>query len=393
MLGERRWWPDLAAGVLAVAFGFVNALLSRPSWETGTSDAAMVLANVGAAVLVAGARRWPVPFVLAECVVLVIADSAVPFGTDTAQAAAIVGLGAVAHQHRWPATVAALAVTYAATIVNIVDPGNEGVLSGAPGAVRLVLVAALATAPIAFGKYLRGVRLAAGVARDRVREAESMRAVESRAARLAERAAIASGQPDILAHHVGAIALRAGTAQYALRGGGHTGDGIEALGDIRTNAVHVLEELKSLLLVLRDPGAVDASPAVVEPEHTIGEMVRQVRASGLEVAADVSETLTDTPLVVRTTAARVAQEGLTNALKHAGPGASAQISIDVDQRDVTVLVTDSGPRGGKMPLPCSGHGLAGMRERVALLGGTLTAGPDDNGGWRLRARLPLGGAA
>jgi signal transduction histidine kinase len=87
----------------------------------------------------------------------------------------------------------------------------------------------------------------------------------------------------------------------------------------------------------------------------------------------------------------VVQEGLTNALKHAGPGARVAVRLLPDDRYLHVEVVDSGPVGHRRPaaLPDSGHGLTGMRERVSLLGGELTARPAGDGGWLLHARLPL----
>jgi signal transduction histidine kinase len=90
------------------------------------------------------------------------------------------------------------------------------------------------------------------------------------------------------------------------------------------------------------------------------------------------------------TAARVVQEALTNALKHAGPGAEVETTVDVVDSRLRVEVANSGPVGPHPALPASGHGLAGMRERVEIHGGTLAAGPTHTGGWRLRVTLPLG---
>jgi signal transduction histidine kinase len=126
----------------------------------------------------------------------------------------------------------------------------------------------------------------------------------------------------------------------------------------------------------------------VEPEQMIDDAVRRVRAAGLRVAESVTEEVAGAPLVLRTTAARVVQEGVTNSLKHAGPGARVQVWVEVAGGVLSVLVADDGPPGMPPSLPPSGHGLAGLRERVALLGGTLIAGPA-GAGWRLSARLPV----
>jgi signal transduction histidine kinase len=114
-------------------------------------------------------------------------------------------------------------------------------------------------------------------------------------------------------------------------------------------------------------------------------------------AAGVDATLTSAPIPVTEDSAislavyRLVQEALTNVLRHAGPGAGCAVSLDVDERTVRVDVVDDG--NGTPPHEADsariGHGLVGMRERVAVLGGTLSAGPRAVGGWAVHARLPL----
>jgi signal transduction histidine kinase len=126
----------------------------------------------------------------------------------------VVALGAVAYRHRWLATAAAYLVGYA-TILVAFGSDDGGLLTGVDGLVRIVTLALTVAAPVAFGRYLAGVRLAAAVAEERVRDAEQRRDAEMQAIRLAERARIAGDLHDLVAHHVSAIALQAGTAQYA----------------------------------------------------------------------------------------------------------------------------------------------------------------------------------
>jgi signal transduction histidine kinase len=211
------------------------------------------------------------------------------------------------------------------------------------------------------------------------------------AIRLAERARIAGDLHDLVAHHVSAIALQAGSARYAAT---HAPDleqrlsvAVGSLRSIHTSAGQALVDLRSLLRVLRSPSEQES---LVDPERMIADAVDRSRSAGLRVVARVDDGTVGAPLTLRVTAARVVQEALTNALKHAGPGAEVETTVDFDESGLWVEVANSGPTGVHPTLPASGYGLAGMRERVEILGGTLAAGPTGAGGWRLRVTLPLG---
>jgi signal transduction histidine kinase len=240
---------------------------------------------------------------------------------------------------------------------------------------------------VLLGRYLHNLRQTAELAVARAEDAELRRRAEAEAARLAERARLAGDLHDIVAHHMSAIALRAGAGHYAAT---HAADplpeAVQALETIRDDAGQALTELRGLLRVLRDP--LDA-----DPETLIREAVDRIRAAGLQVEARVDERTAEAPPAVRIAAARTVQEALTNALKHAGPGADVLAVVRVDDACVRVDVTDSGAAGERPSLPGSGRGLDGMRERVTALGGTLAAGPTGHGGWRLAVSLPFGGAA
>ncbi|ROT31603.1 two-component sensor histidine kinase [Micromonospora sp. HM5-17] len=345
---------------------------------------AVTLATVLALVAV---RRWPWPVLVVLSVLMATAGASARSG-DIAQLGSMVAVGLIAYSATWPVTAAAFGLTYTALLAYMIS--REGLLPGQQGFVQLAGFALIAGAPIALGRYLGGLRRAAQAAEERAREAEAQQEVQTRAARLAERTAIARDLHDIVAHHVGAIALQAGAAQYAAQRTGRVDDAVQALGELRATAGQVLGELRALLEVLRDPDAVTAGGPPIEPEQLIVDAEQRVRAAGVAVRMSVSGDIGDAPLVVRTTAARVVQEGLTNTLKHAGPGASASVDVRSDGDGLLVEVVDSGPEHPRPALlPPSGHGLAGMRERVRLLGGTLRAGPTDAGGWRLSARLPI----
>ncbi|MFE9189345.1 histidine kinase [Micromonospora sp. NPDC007208] len=384
--GRRGWWPELLLGVVAAGLGLATTRLVAPVVPREVwAGVFAVLAGLG----LVGVRRLPWPVLVAECALLVIADATTRTGTDTPQLAAAIALGFVAYRAGWPATAVAFALFCSVTLVNVLDPGNAVVLTGAQGVLRFIMLTGIAAAPVAFGRYLRGVRHGALVAEERAREAEVRRAVETRAARLAERAGIARDLHDIVAHHIAAIALRAGSARYAVERTGDAGEAVLALGDLRDTAGHVLDELRELLEVLHDPDAVESGAPQVEPEQVIADAARRVRKAGVLVRVTVAKTLAGVPLVVGTTAARVVQEALTNTLKHAGPGATASVEVRSAEGSLVVEVRDSGPSRPRPALPPSGYGLSGMRERVGLLGGTLSASATVDGGWLVQARLPI----
>jgi signal transduction histidine kinase len=120
----------------------------------------------------------------------------------------------------------------------------------------------------------------------------------------------------------------------------------------------------------------------------VTRLVDQFRAAGLDVSLTTERAQLDLPARVDLSAYRIVQEALTNALKHAGPGARAEVRLSTGGRHVTIEVLDDG-RGATI-LPGSGHGIVGMRERALLLGGSFHVGPRPGGGFQVVARLPLG---
>jgi signal transduction histidine kinase len=259
----------------------------------------------------------------------------------------------------------------------VMGKGGDG--GGAP-AVTLALLQLVAF-------WLAGVlvharRRAASLA---ARSAELQR--EAGQAAAAERARIARELHDIVGHHLSVIVLQAAGVRASGKPAG------AALEKIENSARQALEETSRLLDVLRDPDEV----AGVAPQPAIGELdalAASVRAAGLPVNLVIDGNLAALPAVVGVSVYRIVQEALTNVLKHAGP-ARAEVAIGREQDTVTIEVTDdgAGQHGNEQHGNGSGgggHGLAGMRERAAVFGGELTAGPRPGGGFAVRVRLPLG---
>jgi signal transduction histidine kinase len=228
------------------------------------------------------------------------------------------------------------------------------------------------------GMFVRARRQAASLAeRNLSLERQAERAVA------AERARIARELHDIVAHHLSVMVLQATGA----RASGMPAAG--ALEKIEDSGRQALTEMRRLLGVLRDP---HDEPGLT-PQPGVGELAalaEGVRAAGLPVRLVVDGDHATLPTAVGVSAYRIVQEALTNVLKHAGP-AHAEVSIGCVAGAVTIQVTDDGAGIPAAGAHAGGQGLAGMRERVAIFGGELLAGPRPGGGFAVRARLPLGG--
>ncbi|WP_153457150.1 sensor histidine kinase [Streptomyces smaragdinus] len=211
-----------------------------------------------------------------------------------------------------------------------------------------------------------------------------------RLAAAAERARIAREMHDIIAHNLSVIVgLADGGAYAAARAPERPA---QALRAISATGREALGELRRLLGVLREP-----APALeLAPQPGLAELeplLDRVRAAGLPVVFTVRGSPGGLSRGRQLTVYRVVQEALTNTLKHAGPGARAEVSLAVTDGLVLVGVADrGGGRSSAGAVGGDGQGIHGMRERVALYGGTLSAGVSPEGGWRVRAQWPAAGA-
>ncbi|MFF8032743.1 MULTISPECIES: sensor histidine kinase [unclassified Streptomyces] len=223
---------------------------------------------------------------------------------------------------------------------------------------------------------------------DRARRLETERDQQAQLAAAAERARIAREMHDIIGHHLSVITGLADGGRYAAAKSPERA--AQALDAIATTSRQALGELRRLLDVLRDDET--SHPAERTPQPTLtdlDQLIDGVRSAGLPVHTTV-QGRTTLPPGRQLTVYRVVQEALTNTLKHAGPGATSSIAIvHGDEGAVTVTVTDTG-KGIPPTVPSDGRGLPGMRERTALYGGTLEAGPRPHPeqGWRVHLYLP-----
>jgi signal transduction histidine kinase len=266
---------------------------------------------------------------------------------------------------------------------------------------------------VALGEVVRGRRKLAVETAERLRMAEEERAAEAARLVAEERLRIARDMHDTVAHSMATITIQAGSALHVLgvgfaaAGRGRAGRGggplpgpadelCTALTAIRDTSKTALTEMRATLGRLRGgtgPGAgKDAGP----PGDRAGGLDRlpalceAVSAAGAPVRLEVTGDKIALPPAVDQAAYRILQESLTNVLRHAGPDASAAVRLCYQPGAVTITVTDDGSVGSGGGSG-AGHGITGMTERAAALGGDLTAGPDPDGGFRVTARLPVAG--
>ncbi|MFE1933061.1 sensor histidine kinase [Streptomyces sp. NPDC059474] len=240
------------------------------------------------------------------------------------------------------------------------------------------------TTAVVVGAALRGRR----VARTRLVEQEELTAEErARRTLLEERNRIARELHDVVAHHMSVISIQAQVAPHLAEN--PSDDLKENLAGIRQNAVEALAELRRVLGVLRSEDAL-ADGARHAPQPTLDrldELVGTVRGTGITILTDVTGERRPLPPGVELSAFRIVQEALSNVMRHA-PGAQARVELGYQRRGLTVRIVNTAPDRPAPPSPGAGHGLLGMRERAAMLGGELTTGPTPDGGYEVTAVLP-----
>lgn len=219
--------------------------------------------------------------------------------------------------------------------------------------------------------------------------AESNRALQqdqeerARRAVAAERARIARELHDVVSHAIAVTVLQArggrkmiGVDEQAVR------RSLDAIEHTNAQALGDMRRLLSLLRDTEDDGRADPQPSLAR----LAPLVEQLRDSGLPIEVTVTGNDREVPPGVDLSAYRIIQEALTNVLKHAGPAATAKVSVTFGTDDLDILVSDDGVVGSNGD--GRGHGLIGIRERVAVVGGQVEAGPAPGGGFVVRAHLP-----
>lgn len=344
----------------------------HPGWLV-----AVVAAATGAAPALR--RLYPLPACAAA---LVVAGATAPLGWGAAGFAAVaytlypVALTQPRRDVAGRAVAGVLAVgpLWLAAAVLV---GDVPVHTATPGLAVLLPAAAWVA-----GRVVRDRRLAAA----RAAEELALRAVAG------ERLRVAREVHDVVTHSIGLIAVKASVANHVAAE--RPGEVAESLRAIESISREALAELRSMLRLLRvDTGArtdpcpgprdLDPAPGVAG----LGALADRVRAAGVAVELTTGG-LDEVPAGVGLSVYRIAQESLTNVVKHAG-AARCRVAVEADGTDVRIEVTDDGRAAAhRAAAPDGGHGLVGMRERAACYGGVLDAGPTAGGGYRVVARLP-----
>jgi signal transduction histidine kinase len=353
--------PDLLAGVAGDTVGAVAAL-------------------VGGLALV-WRRSRPVG-VLAVCVAAYAVNAAVVPGVPPyAGWVALYAAGAYSrgwHRAGYAAAAGAAGLGLVFGICALVYPKTAG---------ELVLLTAVTVTAGLLGTLVRSRRAQLDALRDRAAALERER--ESAAARAAaeERLRIARDVHDLVGHGLSGIAVQSSTARLALDAGQLEATRA-ALSAVESASRAALAEMRQLLGGLRagDAGEYGPAPGL----RDLPALVEGLRVQGVAVALSVGE-LGEVPGAVSLAVYRVVQEALTNAVKHAA-GCRVTVQVAASGGALLATVEDYAPQAAPQGERVGGHGLAGMRERVAGLGGEVSAGSaGDHPGWRVRARIPYGG--
>jgi signal transduction histidine kinase len=379
-LTAHRLVASFAASAALYACAMAYAVMHQPP---AVSTAAVTIATViyvGFAVI--PILRWLPPWLLVAVVTAGAVATLASGTTDTLVAPALVAALFIfsAHSERTPVIVGTAAV------VGVLLTAHLGAsLPAQPGPPDLAVVPWTAVAA-AVGQAVRSKRAHQAMLEERARRAEEGREQEMRRRVQEERLRIARELHDAVGHHVALISVQAGAMGYLLDS--DLTKARESLAHIRQASEAALEELRLTVGLLRQPG--DSEPT--EPAGGLGrldELIDSFGATGLLVTCDLTGDVRQLPEAVDLTAFRVIQESLTNTAKHAA-GATAAVRLAFRPEMLALAVEDNGPAtvlaNGE---DCGeGHGIIGMRERAAALGGWLTAGPRPDGGFRVLAELP-----
>ena len=240
------------------------------------------------------------------------------------------------------------------------------------------------------GRNLRHRRARWAELTARTERAERDREEEARRAVTQERLRIARELHDVIAHSMSVIAVQSAVGNHVIDT--QPGEARQALAAIEATSRSALTEMRRLLGVLRQEGEPRGSLTPAPGLADLASLAGQVQDAGFKVWINVDGQRGDVPPGIDLSAYRIVQEALTNVIKHAGSSA-ANVTISYLPDSVTVDITDQGTDApaARVPAPRTGagHGIIGMRERVAVFGGEFAAGPGPGGGFRVRARFPI----
>jgi signal transduction histidine kinase len=369
---------DAAVSVAIFAVLVVLALSRHFHQAGGERTIALLVLAPFASLPLAVRSRWPVP------VFFVVLIASVACGVIGLRVTTLTGptyaLYTVAVQADRTWSLLALAAIEAGSLVNSAEAG-VGVN------VSLTITGKGNALNAAFTLL---VQLTVWIVADSVRRrrayAASLRERSLREALAEQRLQIARELHDIVAHAMSVVAVQAGVGSHLIAT--RPDEAAKSLRAIEATARAALSETRSLLGVIRDDDYDLAGRSPVPGLDDLQALVQRVADAGQPVTLRVEGEARALPQSLELSVYRVVQEALTNVVRHAAPPVTATVVIRYEDGDVVVEVTDDGRGPGSKRRDGGGHGLAGMRERVSLLGGELSAGPRAEGGYQVVARLP-----
>lgn len=423
--GPVRWWERVGAwdvshraavdalGAALLALVVVPASAAFANASLGQSSTGYVLVGLGMVVPLAWRRTHPAA---SAATVYSVALLHMLAGTPTVLPADVLVLVALysvtVHGPVWAYRTAISGALVGAGLLGAVLVLSDG--DGAAGLASAFVVALLSISVFAFALVRRSRRESIDNLVDRARRLEIERDQQAQIATSAERTRIAREMHDIVAHSLSVIIAQADGGRYAAAN--DPAAATRSLATISETGRAALADMRRLLGVLRPEvagasalGATGPTTASGAPEGTTGppppppvadlapqpavddiaHLVEQVRASGVRIS--LVRMGQDRPLPPGTglTVYRICQESLTNVLKHAGPGPTVTVLLQWTTSSLVLEVSDDGRGAAAQGGDGAGQGVLGMRERAAMLGGTLAVGPRPGGGFRVRAEIPL----
>ena len=400
---ERDRRGDLLLALVLFVGAILSAALSSIAQVYGDEQAPLWTALVYAAVVAAPLafrRRWPgtvavivslayfaavtvrVPEIYVGNIAMFIALYTVGAWMSARRRALIVRVAIIIGMFVW------LIITMYRDTISEADKAE--VVAGAMSPyVAFMLIQVLLNALYFGGAYYFGERswMAAeqrAVLEQRTEELVREREVTAAQAVALDRVRIARELHDVVAHHVSVMGVQAGAARLVLDS--DPAQTARLLSGIEASARDAIHELRQLLETLRDPGGETADGASTLDLDDIAALAEASNDAGLPTAYTVVGEPVAVPSLVAVNLYRIAQESLTNARRHAGPGATADVRVRYDEDGVEVEVVNTGRAIAQLR---PGLGQLGMRERAAASGGTLEVAPRPSGGVRVRARVPL----
>jgi signal transduction histidine kinase len=382
-LRANPWWFDsalalAAAGLSTAIFVFDPAFRGLPRGTFALGYALVLLHTLP----LAARRRFPLA-VLATSVTSGVAFAALDLAPDLLWMTLLVAVYSVAaYGDRW--------VSLAGLVVAELGWAAIQLTPGGFQAPTVISNALLIAAAWLLGHLVGVRRLHVLQLEERTAELEQARQELARRAVVEERLRLARELHDVVAHAMSVIAVQSGVGAHIANT--QPKEAAKALAAIEATSRTALTELRRLLGVLRQEDEPQGDLAPVPGLADLDSLLAELAKAGLAVKLQVHGTRPSLPAGVDLSAYRIVQEALTNVVKHAGP-ARAQVVVGYRDQEVTVEVIDDG-RGAVTSVSDgrvgTGHGLIGMRERVAAFSGELEVGPRPGGGFRVAARLPLG---